>query len=68
MKVAITGGAGFIGTNLVYFLLENRPNWNLVVLDKLTYAGNIENISHLIESKKIAFEKRVFNFLSLATG
>jgi len=45
MKVLITGGAGFIGTNYVYTHLELRPNDELVVLDALTYAGNRENLS-----------------------
>lgn len=44
MKVLITGGAGFIGTNYVYTHLEQRPEDELVVLDALTYAGHRENL------------------------
>jgi dTDP-glucose 4,6-dehydratase len=44
MKVLITGGAGFIGANFVRFLLEHRPDWQITVLDKLTYAGRLENL------------------------
>lgn len=46
-KVLITGGCGFIGTNLVRFILDNRPDWSLVNLDLLTYAGNLENTDGL---------------------
>jgi dTDP-glucose 4,6-dehydratase len=57
MKVLVTGAAGFIGSNLLYLLAEKRPEWQLYALDALTYAGNFENISPLIESKKSAFFK-----------
>lgn len=54
----VTGAAGFIGTNFVKYMLEKYgENINVVVLDKLTYAGNIENIQKEIDSKKIDFVK-----------
>lgn len=56
-KVLVTGGAGFIGSNLVHFLCEKRADWDITVLDLLTYAGNLENISNLISTKKVKFEK-----------
>jgi dTDP-glucose 4,6-dehydratase len=40
----VTGGAGFIGSNLVHHLLASRPDSKVVVLDKLTYAGNLDNL------------------------
>lgn len=43
-KVLITGGAGFIGSNYLRFMLEKYPGDRFVVLDKLTYAGNLENL------------------------
>ncbi len=45
MNVLLTGGAGFIGSNLVRLLLAERPDWRVVNLDKLTYAGNAESLS-----------------------
>jgi dTDP-glucose 4,6-dehydratase len=54
----VTGAAGFIGTNFVKYMLEKyREKIRIVVLDKLTYAGNIENIQEEIDSKKIDFVK-----------
>ncbi|EHO82826.1 dTDP-glucose 4,6-dehydratase [Fusobacterium ulcerans] len=54
----VTGAAGFIGTNFVKYMLEKYgEDIKIVVLDKLTYAGNIENIQEEINSKKIDFVK-----------
>ncbi len=44
MKILVTGGAGFIGSNFVHYMLAEHPGYRLVVLDKLTYAGNLKNI------------------------
>lgn len=46
-KVLITGGAGFIGSNFVKHLRRSHPNWALINLDMLTYAGNLENLKEL---------------------
>jgi dTDP-glucose 4,6-dehydratase len=45
MNVLVTGAAGFIGSNLVRWLHVERPSWRIVNLDKLTYAGNAENLA-----------------------
>ena len=55
MKILIAGGAGFIGSNFVHYMLEKYPNAELIILDKLTYAGNLDNLKDLI--KKIKFVK-----------
>jgi dTDP-glucose 4,6-dehydratase len=47
MKVLVTGGCGFIGSNLVHYLHRVRPDWTVIVLDKLTYAGNLENLKEI---------------------
>lgn len=57
MKVLITGAAGFIGSNLLYYLAEQEPQWELTALDSLTYAGNLENIAPLLYDKKASFVK-----------
>jgi len=44
MKILVTGGAGFIGSNFVHYVVKKHPNYEVVVLDKLTYAGRKENL------------------------
>jgi dTDP-glucose 4,6-dehydratase len=44
MHILVTGGAGFIGSNFIHYLVEARPDWTVSNLDKLTYAGNLENL------------------------
>jgi dTDP-glucose 4,6-dehydratase len=51
MKVLVTGGAGFIGSNFVHFIQIERPDWHITVLDNLTYAGNSKNLDGLDESR-----------------
>lgn len=51
MKILVTGGAGFIGSNFVHHIYKNRPDWHITVLDALTYAGNMANLEGLDESK-----------------
>lgn len=50
-KIIVTGGAGFIGSNFVHYVYRERPDWQITVLDALTYAGNIKNIEGLDETR-----------------
>ncbi len=52
MKILITGGAGFIGSNFVHYWVANYPHDQVVVLDKLTYAGNLENLESVKDKIK----------------
>ncbi|NOX16959.1 MAG: dTDP-glucose 4,6-dehydratase [Chlorobi bacterium] len=55
--VLVTGGAGFIGSNFINHILSERDDWFIVNLDKLTYAGNLENLKGIEENKNYAFVK-----------
>jgi len=55
MKVLITGGAGFIGSNFIIWALKNKPEWEILNLDKLTYAGNLENLKSVKDDPKYRF-------------
>lgn len=55
MKLLITGGAGFIGSNFVRFVLDHHPDCRVLNLDKLTYAGNLENLSGLEHDSRHEF-------------
>ena len=50
MKIVVTGGAGFIGSNFVHHMVNKYPEYTIVNLDLLTYAGNLENLK-LVENK-----------------
>ncbi len=52
-KILVTGGAGFIGSNFVYLALNERPDWQITVLDKLSYAGDIATLEPILN--KIEF-------------
>ncbi|RMF38555.1 MAG: NAD-dependent epimerase/dehydratase family protein, partial [Chloroflexi bacterium] len=48
-NILVTGGAGFIGSNFVRYMLEKYPDYRIVVYDKLTYAGRLENLQDVAE-------------------
>ena len=58
--ILITGGAGFIGANFIPYFMEQHPQYKIVNLDKLTYAGNLANLKGIIinDSKGIIIEKQ----------
>ncbi len=49
-NIMVTGGAGFIGCNFVRLMLEKYPDYHIVVYDKLTYAGRLENLQDVAET------------------
>ena len=55
MKLLITGGAGFIRSNFVQYVLASHADWQVVVLDKLTYAGNLRNLTGAMEDPRLRF-------------
>lgn len=57
MKILITGGAGFIGSNFVHYMLERYPSYQIINLDALTYAGNLENLRSIQENSNYTFVK-----------
>ena len=54
-NLLITGGAGFIGSNYVRYVLQNHPDLNVVVFDKLTYAGNLDNLRDVAEEFQLRY-------------
>ncbi|MDF9866984.1 dTDP-glucose 4,6-dehydratase [Bacilli bacterium PM5-3] len=57
MKICVTGGAGFIGSNFVYYMLEKYPEYEIDCIDCLTYAGNLETLEKALENKMFKFHK-----------
>ena len=56
-RLLVTGGAGFIGANFVHYWLKQHPQDRVVVLDALTYAGNIETLRPLMDNPNFRFVK-----------
>jgi dTDP-glucose 4,6-dehydratase len=55
MRILVTGGAGFIGSNFVRTLVERYPHYEVVILDKLTYAGNLANLHGILQQTRCSF-------------
>jgi len=55
MKILVTGGAGFIGSNFIRLVLKEQPQWDVVNLDRLTYCGNLENLKDVQDNKRYRF-------------
>ncbi|MFA5930732.1 MAG: dTDP-glucose 4,6-dehydratase [archaeon] len=57
MRVLVTGGCGFIGSNFILKMIKVHPDWEIINLDKLTYAGNEENLVSIKANKRYTFVK-----------
>lgn len=57
MNILVTGGAGFIGSNFIYYMLEKYPDYRIVCLDKLTYAGNLQTLDRAMKNERFRFVK-----------
>lgn len=57
MKIVVTGGAGFIGSNFIHYLLRTHPEDTVICLDKLTYAGSLETLKDVLDSPRLRFIK-----------
>lgn len=57
MKLLITGGAGFIGSNFIHYILGKYPHYKIVNLDKLTYCGNLDNLKKVENNPRYKFIK-----------
>ncbi|MFZ7121900.1 MAG: dTDP-glucose 4,6-dehydratase [Eubacteriaceae bacterium] len=57
MNILVTGGAGFVGSNFIYYMLKKYPYYKIVCLDLLTYAGNVETLKQAMKNKMFTFIK-----------
>lgn len=57
MKLLVTGGAGFIGSNFIRHILRTHPDYKIINLDKLTYAGNLDNLKNVAKNPNYQFVK-----------
>lgn len=57
MKLLITGGAGFIGSNFIRYILKKYPQYQIVNVDLLTYAGNLSNLKEISSNQNYKFIK-----------
>lgn len=57
MKLMVAGGAGFIGSNFIHYMLATHPDYDIINYDKLTYAGNLDNLKDIEKSPHYHFEQ-----------
>ncbi|MBQ2780469.1 MAG: GDP-mannose 4,6-dehydratase, partial [Clostridia bacterium] len=57
MTIIVTGGAGFIGANFVFHMLRKYPDYRIVCVDKLTYAGNLSTLKSVLDNPNFRFAK-----------
>lgn len=57
MKIVVTGGGGFIGSNFIFYMMKRYPGYEMICVDKLTYAGNLETLQAIMHHPKFRFYK-----------
>lgn len=57
MKIVVTGGAGFIGSNFIFYMLEKYPQYKIICIDSLTYAGNLSTLKDVMNNPNFTFYK-----------
>lgn len=57
MTIFVTGGAGFIGSNFIFFMQKKYPDYRIVCVDALTYAGNLSTLKHIMDKPNFRFVK-----------
>ena len=57
MTIIVTGGAGFIGSNFIFHMLKKYPDYRIVCVDKLTYAGNLSTLKSVMDNPQFRFVK-----------
>jgi len=57
MRILVTGGAGFIGSNFIFYMLKSHPDCRIICIDKLTYAGNLSALAPIMEEPRFRFVK-----------
>ena len=57
MRILVAGGAGFIGSNFVRYILGAHDDWSVVNVDKLTYAGNLANLAEVAGDPRYRFHR-----------
>ena len=57
MTIIVTGGAGFIGSNFIYHMMKEHPDYRIICLDKLTYAGNLSTLAPIMDKPNFRFVK-----------
>ncbi len=67
MKLLVTGGAGFIGSNFIRYMIDRYPDYTIVNYDKLTYAGNLENLASVEQCAVTILLKAISVISSLFT-
>ena len=60
MTIIVTGGAGFIGSNFLFHMLEKYPDYRIVCVDKLTYAGNLSTLAPVMDNPNFRFCQEIF--------